>query len=966
MELFKHRGFLQKIIITIVFITLFNFICPNYMMIVSNAARTEESTESDDDGAFDNMGSFFSDAGGILLSPFVAFINFFADTASSALQSFMMHNAEAVMTDGIDDDIETSTEADVVIKKNYGPGTFYPNFIFSCEEIFANKVPMLDINFLKPSVKDFGENSVNEDHNIAKQLQNIIKAWYRVLRMIAIVGLLSVLIYIGIRIMIDSNSSNKAKYKEKLLDWIVAFVILFTMQYIMSFTLTMTEELSKLFTSENNDTRNIVVSYQGEKFKTNLIGLARFKVQNENFFSKVAYEIVYIALLVYTVKFTIVYLKRVINMAFLTLISPIVALMYPIQDGKAQAFGMWLKEYIFNALLQPLHYLLYTVLISSSISLAANNPLYAIVALAFMTQAEKFLKHIFGFGKASGGMVGGMSSFASAAIASHAIASMKKGGGFLGKEHGPQSELAQSRMPTTKKDTDIEGISNRMQLQSGDTPEMNLDRGEGTREKSQISPQERERAQREQEMRETQMEIEQSQDQMRNKADGKINQSQEEKAEYLDKQSRQNGGQQQDQNPDEQMEYINKQPKQNEGQQQDKDQEGIGTDYIDEEPRQKDQEPRQNGGQQQRQNQDESMEYVNRQLRQNEGQQQYRDQEGIGTDYIDEEPRQKDVYQPRNPASINLAESLGNKKNTATKRRNGAKRVLKNMVKPIWDTDKSAKENGKRWAKRYVQAGMGLMTAAVEMGASVTDGKFNIAESAASIYAGAKGAGIAWENSKKTKDNYVNAYRVGAYGNEQAAAMNYIKKWKDSDETNKFYKNNYGDDYKYYKEVASEELLTRGVKDYDEQKQCLKYAEAIKEEKYNEWEKNEKQVIRQEHKDYNEQQVNNEFNIRKSQQAEEIRNSLGKNGKKLTDEQAIQRGIMAESTKEAASIIKFRKKASNKGALINPTEKKEFTKQQVKALKAKPENANKSTKELQNYVNNAFNKVDKFDAINDI
>ena len=51
-------------------------------------------------------------------------------------------------------------------------------------------------------------------------------------------------------------------------------------------------------------------------------------------------------------------------MAFLTIISPIVALTYPIDkmDGEAKGFNMWLREFIFNALLQPLHYILYYIL----------------------------------------------------------------------------------------------------------------------------------------------------------------------------------------------------------------------------------------------------------------------------------------------------------------------------------------------------------------------------------------------------------------------------------------------------------------------------------------------------------------------------------------------------------------------------------------------------------------------------
>lgn len=89
-------------------------------------------------------------------------------------------------------------------------------------------------------------------------------------------------------------------------------------------------------------------------------------------------------------------------MAFLTLIAPLVALTYPIdklKDGKAQAFDMWIKEYIFNALLQPFHLIIYTIFVSSAVELAAKNPIFAIIALAFITPAEKLLRKFFGFEK---------------------------------------------------------------------------------------------------------------------------------------------------------------------------------------------------------------------------------------------------------------------------------------------------------------------------------------------------------------------------------------------------------------------------------------------------------------------------------------------------------------------------------------------------------------------------------------
>ena len=48
----------------------------------------------------------------------------------------------------------------------------------------------------------------------AKQLQSTISTWYLILRNVALVALLSVLVYVGIRIIISSSAGDKAKYKQ--------------------------------------------------------------------------------------------------------------------------------------------------------------------------------------------------------------------------------------------------------------------------------------------------------------------------------------------------------------------------------------------------------------------------------------------------------------------------------------------------------------------------------------------------------------------------------------------------------------------------------------------------------------------------------------------------------------------------------------------------------------------------------
>lgn len=308
----------------------------------------------------------------------------------------------------------------------------------------------------------------------AKQLQSTISTWYLILRNVALVALLSVLVYVGIRIIISSSAGDKAKYKQWLIDWIVAICLLFTMHYIMSFSNIFVKKLTNLVDAtdiiENGDTLPDGVSgtadsngvstskapqvftidddtkvkkakevlesgdnssefsglFVEENGKTvlkwptnNFMEQARMLLQYQDSddnvtnyaYASIGYKIIYIVLVLYTFIFAFTYLKRVVYMSFLTLIAPLVALTYPIDkmnDGQAQAFNKWFKEYIFNLLIQPLHLILYMVLIGSAFDFASKNLFYVVIALGFMTQGEKLLRQFFGFEKAhTPGFLGG-------------------------------------------------------------------------------------------------------------------------------------------------------------------------------------------------------------------------------------------------------------------------------------------------------------------------------------------------------------------------------------------------------------------------------------------------------------------------------------------------------------------------------------------------------------------------------
>lgn len=237
----------------------------------------------------------------------------------------------------------------------------------------------------------------------AYKLKATIAKWYMALRTIALVGLLSVLVYIGIRIILSSGSANnKAKYKNMLQDWVVAICILFVLHYMMAFMLNISNRLNEII-------RNNVIQKTTEGNNVDILFTEVRKEIGENYDNAsvgntAGYTIMYLMLVVLTGVFTAQYFKRVVYMAFLTMIAPMIALTYPldkIKDNKAQAFSFWLREYIFNCILQTVHLLLYTVLIASAFDFAKQNILYAIVAMGFLVPAEKLIKDMFGMKSAT-------------------------------------------------------------------------------------------------------------------------------------------------------------------------------------------------------------------------------------------------------------------------------------------------------------------------------------------------------------------------------------------------------------------------------------------------------------------------------------------------------------------------------------------------------------------------------------
>lgn len=89
------------------------------------------------------------------------------------------------------------------------PETIYVDLDDGTQESFKG-IFYVEFNYVK--------GLANGKTSVAKQLQPTIAKWYKTTRLIAIVGLLSILVYVGIRIILSSTGQDKAKYKKCL--WI--------------------------------------------------------------------------------------------------------------------------------------------------------------------------------------------------------------------------------------------------------------------------------------------------------------------------------------------------------------------------------------------------------------------------------------------------------------------------------------------------------------------------------------------------------------------------------------------------------------------------------------------------------------------------------------------------------------------------------------------------------------------------
>ncbi len=288
MRFFTKKGVIRKIAIVILIVLAFNFCMPKasyawdpWNWLMDSGKNLANTLTRDILQFFAAIGDLFMGA----LNYFMLGADFDSAMVSWEDANLTDENSWLHVNDGeITEENLVDISSSKMDSKLFGlveVGLAVPNFLYSPEAIFSNRIAALDVNFLNPEGYTYssvvaGVNNAGEDgesdvqkraskkaESGAIQLKETIATWYRTFRNLAVVILLIVLIYIGIRIVLSSSAGEKAKYKEGIKDWMVAMSLVFFIHILMAGILLMTEKFTQLFSSISTNDIIVHVSTSG-------------------------------------------------------------------------------------------------------------------------------------------------------------------------------------------------------------------------------------------------------------------------------------------------------------------------------------------------------------------------------------------------------------------------------------------------------------------------------------------------------------------------------------------------------------------------------------------------------------------------------------------------------------------------------------------------------------------------------
>ena len=272
------------------------------------------------------------------------------------------------------------------------------NFPVTPADIFFNRIPLLSVDFF-----DFSGGTLS-----LISLRTTIAKWFVTLSGVSLVFLLGVLIYIAIRAVLASTGQSKAKYHKMFVNWLISLGLLGLLGVIIVGSISLNNIFVRIVEKAS------IMALDGQDFSSVTLKLIGYIFTPLNFIRQVTASILLAVITYQTFKYAFIYIKRMIKIAFLVMISPLITITYSIDkiaDNKSQALNTWMHVFIFNVFIQTFHALIFAAFFTIAFTVSVDatyswsifgtfsnrlpGTIIAIMSLRFIGDGERIIRQIF-------------------------------------------------------------------------------------------------------------------------------------------------------------------------------------------------------------------------------------------------------------------------------------------------------------------------------------------------------------------------------------------------------------------------------------------------------------------------------------------------------------------------------------------------------------------------------------------
>ena len=183
----------------------------------------------------------------------------------------------------------------------------------------------------------------------------------------------------------------------------------------------------------------------------------------------------------------------------------------------------------------------------------------------------------------------------------------------------------------------------------------------------------------------------------------------------------------------------------------------------------------------------------------------------------------------RKPVRTNINYDRAKQRGKISSLARGLGAVAQSAVSPVWDTDKSGKENliraGGKIAKGAVQIMGAVTVGAVQAGISATDGKYGPGELGASLAAGFAAGGRVYNKGERAVKDMLKDTR---YARKESRKAQIAKDWSEREDVQEKYKQRYGSRSNEMIRRARDRFARQGITDVEEQKKLFRYSNYLR------------------------------------------------------------------------------------------------------------------------------------------